>query len=241
MGDMRRGSDGGQSASRHTVTSAGRAAERGRAYSARRFSTTRRCPASGKQSCASCHSPHHAYGPPNKLVRAARRPAYDWTGYRPPPSLTYLYRQAPIQHRSGSGRNRRRADRRLPSPRPRKASQRAQKNAGVAPAAPAMVPQGGFFWDGRARHAAGSGARPDAQPGGNGQHERWLESPHKLQRTRSTSERFKQLFGPHDRPRARTCWSRRRCSRLRRYQIEDPSFHAVHEQVRLLARRHARA
>src|ERR1700754_4334802 len=50
--------------------------------------------ASGKQSCASCHSPDHAYGPANALPVQFGGPQLQDPGYRPPPSLAYLYRQA---------------------------------------------------------------------------------------------------------------------------------------------------
>jgi cytochrome c peroxidase len=52
--------------------------------------------ASGKQSCASCHSAAHAYGPANNLDVQLGGPNLDRQGYRPPPSLTYLYRQTPL-------------------------------------------------------------------------------------------------------------------------------------------------
>src|SRR5471032_3411715 len=104
---------------------------------------------SGKQSCASCHSPDHAYGPPNKLSVQLGGPHMNLAGYRPPPSLMYLYLQPnfSIGHDAGEAE--------APPDFAALASQaagtaRAQKNAGAAPAAPAMVPQGGFFWDGRA-------------------------------------------------------------------------------------------
>src|ERR1700680_3473822 len=52
--------------------------------------------ASGKQSCASCHSAAHAFGPPNNLSVQLGGPRMTDEGYRPVPSLAYLYRQAPF-------------------------------------------------------------------------------------------------------------------------------------------------
>lgn len=46
--------------------------------------------ASGKQSCASCHSPAHAYGPPNALSVQTGGPGLSATGGRAVPSLTYI-------------------------------------------------------------------------------------------------------------------------------------------------------
>ncbi|MGS0892054.1 cytochrome-c peroxidase [Burkholderia stagnalis] len=46
--------------------------------------------ASGKQSCASCHSPANAYGPPNGLAVQSGGPNLDRAGLRSVPSLRYL-------------------------------------------------------------------------------------------------------------------------------------------------------
>ncbi|MBW8779149.1 MAG: cytochrome-c peroxidase, partial [Burkholderiales bacterium] len=45
--------------------------------------------ASGRVSCASCHDPAHAYGPPNRLPVQMGGPALDLPGLRAVPSLTY--------------------------------------------------------------------------------------------------------------------------------------------------------
>ena len=105
--------------------------------------------ASGKQSCASCHSAAHAFGPPNNLSVQLGGPHMTDEGYRPVPSLAYLYRQAPFTIGPDQGET----DAPVSVDMLASAAQgvqRAQKTAGVAPAAPAMVPQGGFFGDGRA-------------------------------------------------------------------------------------------
>src|SRR5215469_6351380 len=51
--------------------------------------------ASGQQSCASCHSPEHAYGPPNGLAVQLGGPDMQHHGLRAAPSLRYL-RRVPI-------------------------------------------------------------------------------------------------------------------------------------------------
>jgi len=48
---------------------------------------------SGKMSCASCHSPEHAYGPPNDGPVMLGGPLLTLPGVRAVPSLTYLERQ----------------------------------------------------------------------------------------------------------------------------------------------------
>lgn len=52
--------------------------------------------ASGKLSCASCHSPAHAYGPPNDLSVQLGGPGMDKTGVRAAPSLRYLQSVPPF-------------------------------------------------------------------------------------------------------------------------------------------------
>jgi len=50
---------------------------------------------SGQMSCASCHSPDHAFGPSNALPVQLGGPAMDRMGFRNTPSLRYLH--SPIQ------------------------------------------------------------------------------------------------------------------------------------------------
>ena len=47
---------------------------------------------SGRVSCASCHSPRHAYGPPNALPVQIGGSRMNRFGVRAVPSLEYLYR-----------------------------------------------------------------------------------------------------------------------------------------------------
>ena len=106
--------------------------------------------ASGKQSCASCHSAAHSFGPPNDLAVQLGGPHMTDAGYRPVPSIAYLYRQAPFSIGPDQGDTDAAPVSLDVLASAAQGVQRAQKNAGVAPVAPAMVPQGGFFWDGRA-------------------------------------------------------------------------------------------
>ncbi len=52
--------------------------------------------ASGKQSCASCHSPTHAYGPPNDLSVQLGGTDMHKTGVRAAPSLRYIQNVPPF-------------------------------------------------------------------------------------------------------------------------------------------------
>jgi cytochrome c peroxidase len=47
--------------------------------------------ASGKMSCASCHSPAHAYGPPDARIALPGGPQMNRSGFRNTPSLRYLH------------------------------------------------------------------------------------------------------------------------------------------------------
>lgn len=142
-------------------------------------------------------------------------------GTRPPPSLAYLYRQAPFSIGPDTGPDdvavNLNAVAAATSDHPR-----AQKSAGVADPV-ATVPQGGLFWDGRADSLQRQAFLPALNP---------LEMAnasvtdiaHKLEQTRYRKP-FTQLFGPTifndaDRLVSEAMFA------IGRYQIEDTSFHA---------------
>ncbi len=178
--------------------------------------------ASGQQSCASCHSPEHAYGPPNALPVQVGGPHMTERGFRPPPSLAYLYREPPFSIGPDPGETDN------PVPVGQAASQarglsRAAKIAGAAPAAPAVVPQGGMFWDGRANtlQMQASGPMMDPVEMANTSE---TEVARKLAHARYSSL-FKPLFGAVILERPSFLVSEA-MSAVARYQIEDPSFHS---------------
>jgi cytochrome c peroxidase len=178
--------------------------------------------ASGKQSCASCHSPDHAYGPPNDLSVQLGGPHLKDAGYRPPPSLAYLYRQAAFS--IGPDQNDTDA---APVSLDQLAAaasgtQRATKTAGAAPAAPALVPQGGLFWDGRASTLQDQAIVPMLNP---------VEMANKntdevVQKLRNTKylDQFKQLFGDQIANQPDLLVDEAMFA-VGRYQFEDASFH----------------
>jgi cytochrome c peroxidase len=177
--------------------------------------------ASGRQSCASCHSPEHAYAPPNSLAVQLGGPDLMHQGYRPPPSLMYLYRQpnfsiGPDQGETDS-----------PTSITQLAQQagntpRTQKVAGAAPAAPPMVPQGGLFWDGRVdtlqQQASGPLLNPVEMANASE-----ADVLHKLAHA-PYKGMFLQLFGPNIFNDARLAIAEAMFA-VARYQVEDPSFH----------------
>jgi cytochrome c peroxidase len=178
--------------------------------------------ASGKQSCASCHSPEHSYGPPNNLSVQLGGPHLDLPGYRPSPSLAYLYRQAVFSIGPDS------ADAEAPPDlaalaSAAKGTQRADKVAGQAPAAPAMVPQGGLFWDGRADTLQKQAIGPLLDP--NEMANASLDDvAAKLARS-PYAKTFQQLFGPRVLKDPKL-FAAEAMFAVGRYEFEEPSFHA---------------
>ncbi|MBB5421893.1 cytochrome c peroxidase [Paraburkholderia sp. JPY158] len=178
--------------------------------------------ASGQQSCATCHSPKHSYGPDNALSVQMGGLHLDQAGYRPPPSLAYLYRQAPFSIGPDQG------DTDAPVDITRLASQaagmqRAEKTALAAPAAPAMVPQGGLFWDGRTDTLQNQAIGPLTNPVEMANASE-ADVARKLLQTRYLDQ-FKRIFGVGivNNP---SLLIAEAMFAVGRYQTEDPSFHA---------------
>jgi len=177
---------------------------------------------SGMQSCASCHSPHDAYGPPNALAVQVGGAHMTEPGLRAPPSLTYLYRQLPFS----IGPDAPESD--APPAIGQLATQavgqnRPAKIAGSAPAATALVPQGGLFWDGRSDTLQDQATGPLLNPLEMANTSQ-AEVAAKLAKAKYANL-FKPLFGPYilERPGLLVAEA---MSALARYQVEDPSFHA---------------
>lgn len=192
--------------------------------------------ASGKQSCASCHSAARAFGPPNDLSVQLGGPHMTDAGYRPVPSLGYLYRQAPFSIGPDQGET--------DAPvsvdalaSAAQGTQRAQKTAGVAPAAPAMVPQGGLFWDGRASTLQDQALGPMTNPVE-------MANPSvdavadKLMHSKYTNT-MKQLFGPRVTSDPNLLVSEAMFA-IGRYQFEDTAFHPFTSKYDAWLEGHAR-
>lgn len=178
--------------------------------------------ASGKQSCASCHSPQHSYAPDNAFPVQLGGAHMTQPGYRPPPSLTYLYRQAPFSIGPDQG------DTDVPVDITQLATQaagmqRAQKTALAAPAAAAMVPQGGLFWDGRADTLQNQALGPLMNPVEMANATE-ADVARKLLQTKYLDQ-FKHIFGPSIVGNPSLLISEAMFA-VGRYQIEDQSFHA---------------
>ncbi|GAB0114182.1 cytochrome-c peroxidase [Acidisoma sp. C75] len=105
--------------------------------------------ASGRLSCASCHDPARAYGPPSGLSAVYGGPHLERQGVRAVPSLMYLERQPNFSIGPDNEENEAVSLTQLAAAG--KDAARARKTAATTAAAAAnLVPQGGLFWDGRA-------------------------------------------------------------------------------------------
>ena len=177
--------------------------------------------ASGQLSCASCHSPQHAYGPPNDGPVVLGGPTLSSQGVRAVPSLEYLERQPPFSIGPDDSTNEEVNLTQMAALG--QTAPRAQKTATqTAQAAANLVPQGGLFWDGRANTLQDQAIAPLLDPremdGGS------VEKVAAKLGEASYSKRFIELFGPgiFGNPRLLVAEA---MFAVGRYQIEDPSFH----------------
>jgi cytochrome c peroxidase len=179
---------------------------------------------SGQMSCASCHDPDHAYGPPGAVPVMIGGLDMHTAGFRAVPSLRYLYRQSAftIGPDTSSGDN-------DAAPNLQQQAQQAVGHEKVlktalAPQAASvnLVPQGGIFWDGRADTLQQQASVPlfnsvEMAASKPASVIRVLEQP-------EYTEGFRALFGPNifKEP---TLLMAEAMFAIARYQIEDPSFH----------------
>jgi cytochrome c peroxidase len=154
-------------------------------------------------SCADCHSPQHAFGPPTGLSVMNGGPTLARQGMRAVPSLMYLEREpnfsiGPDDPEAESA----------PSP--------------AAASGANAVPQGGLFWDGRANTLQDQALEPLLDPsemdGGS-----VAVVAAKLRRA-AYAPSFAQLFGPAVFDRAPMLVSEALFA-VARYEFEDSAFH----------------
>jgi cytochrome c peroxidase len=176
---------------------------------------------SGKLSCASCHSPDHAYGPPNDGPVMLGGPALARQGARAVPSLTYLDRQPEfsIGPDDPAAENVNLTELAVLA----QTSTRAQKTATqTSRSAANLVPQGGLFWDGRADTLQMQAAVPLLDPremdGGS------IEKVAEKLRHAPYADSFTALFGENIFQSPQMLMSEAMFA-VARYQIEEPNFH----------------
>ena len=177
--------------------------------------------ASGRMSCASCHSPLQHYGPPNAAPVMLGGPALSLPGVRPVPTLTYLDRRPPFS----VGPDKDEVENSSVPQQVALASgtQRAPKTThNTADSAQNLVPQGGLFWDGRVdtlqEQALGPLLNPVEMANPN------ASAVAEKLRHRHYASLFAQLFGPAilDQPVQLVSEA---MFAVARYQIEMPAFH----------------
>ena len=176
---------------------------------------------SGGLSCASCHSPDHAYGPATDKPAVMGGPALKDQGVRAVPSLMYLERQPNFSIGVDNEENENVNLAQLAALGQDAA--RAQKTATDTAASSAnLVPQGGLFWDGRADTLQQQALAPLTSPIEMAATS-VAEVDEKL-RHEPYAPRFTQLFGPHifDDPQLVVAEA---LSAISRYEIEETSFH----------------
>ena len=176
---------------------------------------------SGRQSCASCHSPKFGYNPPNALTVQPGGAHMKQAGYRPPPSLAYLYRQQPFSIGPDVGDVDVPVDLNAVAASVRN-DPRASKAAGVTPANAPMVGQGGLFWDGRADSLQRQAIIPMLNPVEMA-NPSVAEVARKLAHSRYRSS-FVQLFGEGIVADPEQLVDEAMFA-IGRFEIEDPSFH----------------
>ena len=179
---------------------------------------------SGKESCASCHDPQHAYGPLGSDPAVFGGPTLALQGVRAVPSLMYL----DYQPNFSIGPDPAGDNDAAPVPLPQLATQassatRATKTAqDTTQTAVNIVPQGGLFWDGRANtlqdQAMGPLLSPFEMDGGS------IGRVAAKLRADAFANRFTQLFGQNIFAAPKLLVAEALFA-IVRYEIESPSFH----------------
>lgn len=172
----------------------------------------------GTLSCASCHRPDHYHeavgATPERLTGLATSGGVP----RAVPSLRYAYRSPDFTIGPELGD----LDRTGGAPLPASAAPRAAKIAGGA-VAPAMVPVGGQFWDGRANTLQDQAMGPLLNPAEMANRDVAAVAA-RLRRSRYAA-RFSQLFGAE----VLTTPARlvdEAMFAIARYEVEDSAFHS---------------
>jgi cytochrome c peroxidase len=185
---------------------------------------------SGQLSCSSCHSPAHAYGPPNDLVVQLGGPDLKRPGVRAVPSLRYL-EHAP---NFSIGPSPETADNDPPPDDTAQAAAtpagqtkvasvaKADANKAALAAAEANVPRGGLDWDGRANTLQLQALGPLLDPNEMDNH----SADELLERLEHAAyaDDLKKLFGANVFKQRELALDEALFA-LARFQTEDPSFH----------------
>ena len=182
-----------------------------------------RLSSSGKIACASCHSPDHAYGPPNDGPVMLGGPDLTLQGARAVPSLTYLERQLDFSIGPEKEDENDNVAGLAQQAEAGKGAVRFEKIATQTAQSANIVPQGGLFWDGRADtlQIQASGPLLDRREMDGGSVEIIAE---KL-RNAPYAKKFAALFGERVFKDTKLLVTEASFA-VGRYQMEEPSFHS---------------
>lgn len=182
-----------------------------------------RLSSSGKIACASCHSPDHAYGPPNDGPVMLGGPDLTLQGARAVPSLTYLERQLDFSIGPEKEDENDNVAGLAQQAEAGKGAVRFEKIATQTAQSANIVPQGGLFWDGRADtlqiQASGPLLDPREMDGGS------VEIIAEKLRNAPYAKKFAALFGERVFKDAKLLVTEASFA-VGRYQMEEPSFHS---------------
>lgn len=180
-----------------------------------------RLSSSGKLSCASCHDPAHAYGPPGDLAAMFGGPDLTRQGVRAVPSLMYLERQPNFSVGPDNEANETVSLAQLAAAA-KDAARTTKTAADTAVSAANAVPQGGLFWDGRADTLQAQAEIPllskFEMDGGS------IARVAAIMQAGPYAGQMRALFGPAIFADPAMAVSEAMFA-LARYQIEDPRFH----------------
>src|SRR6266702_3077384 len=177
---------------------------------------------SGALSCASCHSPDHAYGPPNDGPVMLGGSTLQRQGARAVPSLTYLERHPNFSIGPDKGDDDNVVDLAQMAAVGQQAARAKKTATGTAASAANIVPQGGLFWDGRADTLQDQAIFPLLDPnemdGGSAEvvADKLRHAPY--------AQRFAELFGAGVFNNQRLLIAEAMFA-VARYQVEEQSFH----------------
>lgn len=182
-----------------------------------------RLSSSGKIACASCHSPDHAYGPPNDGPVMLGGPDLTLQGARAVPSLTYLERQLDFSIGPEKEDENDNVAGLAQQAEAGKGAVRFEKIATQTAQSANIVPQGGLFWDGRADtlqiQASGPLLDPREMDGGS------VEIIAEKLRNAPYAKKFAALFGERVFKDTKLLVTEASFA-VGRYQMEEPSFHS---------------
>jgi len=154
--------------------------------------------ASGRLACASCHSPTHAYGPPNGLAVQLGGVAGNRQGARAVLTLRYALNRTPVWSKQFVSNP---AERLLEGDEP---------------------PVGGFGWDGRFNSLHEQAEFPLLAPNEMANPSR-MAVVDKLKRARYARD-FRRVFGSRIFQHPASAYARALLA-IERFELEDPSFH----------------